>query len=273
MKNIFTICIIIAGLATYLHNGSSLQTDDETKDFLIENYKYNTIKKDNSISFSNNEKFVYDKNIGNLNAERLYPNKIKIFGEKTKEVYLEPNVVYFGIDLSYSKISKSGKTEDGEKKFLKIKKNVNSSLGDINANNYRRWMRKDNVFQGTNISLNYKYMNLNEFIVNDCYELTIGDINKIVKAYVLNENEGIGMVHNVSNYYLLGKSNDKYVSMYTTFFDIKTREVLFAVLSTYLLTGSYSAFFGIGKMAREVFIDEIYLKGITRTDQLPDKYK
>lgn len=222
--------------------------------------------------FKQNSHFTYNNNIGSVGCQFKNPNGAKIYGTRGSEVFIRKDIIYFGFDYTYAKLTNSGKTDKSAifvDKYLNPMNNIlNNEL--LRVYDLRRWMRKSNMFQGTNIYDNYRSMDINNFIVADNYCLSFEDIQKIVKSYVLNEKEGVGMVINVAN---LNKHKE-YVDVYVTFFDIASREVMYSVEVTGKAGGAgwgkhYAT--GINNAVRHMFIDQIYKRKYTSNGQIHPK--
>jgi len=244
----------------------------------------------NDAMFKQNNEFVYNENIGSSNCLEYANQKGKlvmvgpaaIFGAKSVDVYESDNIIFYGIDITYSKyINKKfkGKSEDEIGKILDEFNIIANTK--ISARDYENWMKKKEIIQGEDIFFNYKKRDLSNFITESKYCVSFSDIEEIVKGYVLKETEGIGMVNIISNI-SRGKSiagSFERVLLYITFFDIKSREVLFSVkmAGTQLnggFTGKSTDWANAYKNAARLgFIDLIYKENITQNNQIPLKYR
>jgi hypothetical protein len=220
-------------------------------------------------SYTQNESFVYDNSIGTTGCEFKKPFGAKIFGTRGSEVFIRQDIVYFGFDYTYCKLTNKGKIGDSHIFLEKHLPTMNQVLTNdfVKMYDLRRWMKKANMYQGTDIYNNYQKMDFNNFIIADNYCLSYEDVQKIVKSYVLGEKEGIGMVFNVAS---LNKHKE-YVDLYVTFFDIATREILYSVEVTGKAGGSgwgkhYAV--GINHAVRDMFIDQIYKRRYTSSGQI-----
>jgi hypothetical protein len=227
---------------------------------------------ENQSTFKQNDSFQYDPSIGTLGCEFKKPFGAKIYGTRASEVFINQGIVYYGFDYTYTKITNRGKLDKGHVFIEKYLHPMNRTLTTdlLKIYNLRRWMRKVNMHSGTDIYSNYKKMDYNNFVVAENYCLNFSDVQKIINSYVLNEKEGIGMVFNVASF----NKYKEYVNLYVTFFDIATREILYAVEVTGKAGGSgwgnhYAN--GINHAVRDMFIDQIYKKRYTNSGQIHPK--
>ena len=223
-------------------------------------------------SYNQSDKFTYDKTIGQLGCMQKKRVGAKIYGSRSNEVFNAGNIVYYGIDISYSKLTSVRELGKGEELLSKYAFQMRSLVNKdfLKIYDLRRWMKKTNMFYGTDIFSNYSQMDYSAFVTEENYCLSFSDINKIIKGYVLNEKEGIGMVVNVANF----NKTREYVGLFVTFFDISSREVLYSVEATGEAGGAgwgkhYSV--GIGNAVRKMFIDEIYKRKYSSSAQIHPK--
>lgn len=88
----------------------------------------------------------------------------------------------------------------------------------------------------------------------------------------MREKQGIGMVVNVANF----NKEREYSLIYVTFFDIATREILFAVEASGKAGGAGMTKHwaeGVSNAFREIFIDQVYKPKRTNSFQIPDKLR
>ncbi|MBN2668847.1 MAG: hypothetical protein JXR60_06430 [Bacteroidales bacterium] len=213
--------------------------------------------------------FVFNNQIGQVGCNKQRINATKIYGTKASEAFIQQNIVFYGFDFTYSKLTNKGKLNDGPILIEKYFKDFNNILNRelLPVFNIRRWLRKTNMFYGTNIFENYTKMDASQFVVEDNYCFSFEDLQKIIASYALNETNGYGMVVNIEN---LNKHYE-YVSMYITFFDIASREILYSVKVVGKAGGSgwanhYAQ--GINSGFREVFIDYVYKQRFSSNGQI-----
>jgi hypothetical protein len=98
------------------------------------------------------------------------------------------------------------------------------------------------------------------------------DLQTIVQSYVLREKQGIGMVINLVNF----NKDKEYALIYVTFFDIETREIMFAAEVTGNAGGSGMTKHwasGVEEAFAKMFIDQIYKPKRSLNHQIPSKLR
>ena len=121
---------------------------------------------------------------------------------------------------------------------------------------------------------------MDNFVIDQNYCLSFSDIERIIEGYNLKEKDGIGMVINITSFnenYNERKLTE-FISLYITFFDINTRDILYSVEATGLSNIPQAWWYkryaiGINYAVRTLFIDNIYLQGVTDIEQLPEKFR
>ena len=139
-------------------------------------------------------------------------------------------------------------------------------------NNLSGWMGKKSMIMGTPVFNNYNKRDFNNFVEYGNFCISYQDLQEIVDSYVLNEQQGIGMVINLVNF----NKDREYALAYVTFFDIASREILLAVL----VTGEAGGSGMVGHWAtavedavRKVFIDVIFKKKLSNNGMIPSKLR
>jgi len=128
------------------------------------------------------------------------------------------------------------------------------------------------MIMGTPVFPNYYKRDFNNFVDYGSFCISFEDLQSVVKSYVLNESQGLGMVINVVNF----NKGREYSMAYVTFFDIGSRDILFAVLVTGEAGGGGMAGHwagGIEKGVRGIFIDEIYKRKLSNNGMIPSKLR
>ena len=98
------------------------------------------------------------------------------------------------------------------------------------------------------------------------------DLQTIIESYVLREKQGVGMVINLVNF----NKEGEYALIYVTFFDIATREIMFAAEVSGNAGGSGMTKHwasGVEVAFRKMFIDQIYKPKNTLNHQIPSKLR
>lgn len=252
----------------------------------LQNISKSTTSK--SITNNTSESFVFNENIGeigcidnNFRKGNMYGAYARFHGTKAQQVHAADNLIYYGLDITYSKLIDENNIGNGKEVLEKHAEKFNNYFNKlISVKSLQRWMRKQSILKGSNVFNNYKKMDMNSFVTDKNYCLSFSDIKNIIKGYNLEEKEGIGMVLNIANFNenFNEKKYKEFISLYITFFDIKTRDVLYAVEATGI-SFAPSAFWykryaiGVNYALRQLFIDRIYLQGVTSPEQLKEKFR
>ena len=214
----------------------------------------------NTVTLKKNpDEFVYDPEMGNQYCQIKKQMGVKLYGDRGNEVYFRNDIVFYGFDLTYLKLTNPAKLGDGVVIVPRHFEEWNKILTDdmLPFRKISDWMRKPTLFLGNSVFPNYRYTDAQYFVTSVNYCLEFKDIERIVKSYVLREKEGLGMVVNLSNF----NKGKEYSHIWVTFFDISTREILFAVEVTGKAGGAGMGKHwaeGVSAAFREMFIDEVY---------------
>jgi len=217
--------------------------------------------------------FVYNPDIGTPNCQTQKARGAKIYGNRGNEVFFRQDLVYYGYDMTYARLSNPKKMGESMVLVQKYFNDWNLEMEKtVGYPEFKKWMRKPSMLMGTSVFNNYYKRDFNKFVEYGNFCISFDDLQKIVKSYVLRETQGIGMVINIVNF-----NKDRESSMqYVTFFDIKTREILFAVLTTGEaggggIVGHWAK--GVEDGVRAVFIDEIFKPKLSNNGMIPSKLR
>lgn len=217
--------------------------------------------------------FVYDANIGTPNCHTQKQRGAKIYGNRGNEVFFRQDLVFYGFDLTYLKLSNPKKMGQSMQLIQKYFNDWNNEFNkEVGYDNLSKWMGKRSMMMGTPVFNNYYKRDFNNFVEYGNYCISFEDLQKIVSSYVLNEKQGIGMVINLVNF----NKDKEYAMTYITFFDIGSREILFAVLATGEaggggMVGHWAT--GVEEAVRDVFIDEIFKRKLSNNGMIPSKLR
>ncbi len=213
--------------------------------------------------------FIYNPNIGTANCSAQKQRGAKIFGNRGTEIFYRKDVVFYGYDFTYLKLSNPKKMGESSMLIQKYFNEWNTIFNkNVGINSLRKWLGKKTMTVGTPIFPNYLKRDFENFIAYDNYCISFPDIQTIIKSYILNEKKGIGMVINLVNF---NKENE-YSMAYVTFFDITSRDILYSVLVTGEAGGGGMAGHwasGVEDAVRNIFIDEIYKRKIKNNSMIP----
>lgn len=160
-----------------------------------------------------------------VSAQKM--NKGVEFIFNIEEIKNSNSIVWYGYDLSHSRMLDFKKFEDGD---IILKVHMPGILAELEYVNSKKRMyeytRKENIiYDMTSIQDLYKSeLTSQDFIANRGNEISIEDIKLICKNYVLPQENGIGLVIIIESFH----KPEKYVTGYVTFFDIQSREILYA---------------------------------------------
>lgn len=236
--------------------------------------EYNNTSNQPVAKSSNPTVFYYDPDIGDPYCQIKKQFGGKIHGDRGNEVFYRHDIIFYGFDLTYLKLTNKGKLGDGVIIVPKHYEEWNEILTTdmLPFRKISDWMDKPTLRLGNSVFPNYHKMDAQQFVTSINYCIPFDDLEKIVANYVLREKEGIGMVVNVVNF----NKEREYSLIYVTFFDIATREIMFAVETSGKAGGG-----GMGKHWAEgvsdaftkFFIDQIYKPKRSASYQIPDKLR
>jgi hypothetical protein len=226
-----------------------------------------------TITLSGNpSEFVFDPDIGDQYCRIKKQRGVKLYGTRGNEVYFRSDIVFYGFDITYLKLTNPAKIGDGIAIVSRHAEEWNEILTQemLTVRKISDWMRKPTLFPGNSVFPNYRYMDTEYFVTSVNYCLRLEDIEKIVKSYVLGEKSGIGMVVNLANF----NKEREYSLIWVTFFDIDTREILFAVECSGKAGGPGMGKHwaeGVSNAFREMFIDEVFKPQRNQNHQINSK--
>lgn len=217
--------------------------------------------------------FIFDPTIGTVNCQVQRSPGVKIYGNKSGDVFFREDIVFYGYDLTYVRLTNPDKVgrdmmliQDYFNDWYKV---MNDKVG---ISQLKKWMDKPYMLVGTPVYQNYYKRDFNKFVEYGNFCISFDDLQKIVNSYVLNETQGIGMVINLVNF----NKEREYSMQWVTFFDISTREIIFAVLTTGRAAGAGMVghwAVGVEMGVRDMFIDEVYKKRASNNGMIPSKLR
>jgi len=240
--------------------------------FNKKNTNTQSVKKTTSISGSPSE-FVFNPNIGNSNCQVQKSLGAKIYGDRSSEVFYRQDLVFYGYDLTYLKLTNPSKMGQSMQLIQQYFNDWNNEFNKlVGYNNLKKWMDKRYMTLGTPIFQNYYKRDFNNFVEYGSYCISFDDLQEIINSYVINETKGIGMVVNMVNF----NKDREYSMQWVTFFDIETRKIIFAVLTTGEaggggMVGHWAS--AVEQGVRNIFIDAIYKKKLSNNGMIPSKMR
>lgn len=230
------------------------------------------VSQSTSTAFIAPTKFEYDPTIGMNGCQIKKSPGIRVYGKRGNEIYYSNNIVFYGFDFTYVKLTNSGKVGDDveiiQKYFVPMNEDLTRDVLPLNT--LKKWMNQPGIIQGQTVFTNYNYRDFHGFVTAQNYCIDFNDLEKIVQSYVLSERRGTGMVINLVNF----NKEREYSLVYVTFFDIATREILFATEASGEAGGSGWGnhwVTGIENAVRDMFVDEVYKPRRTMNSMIPGK--
>lgn len=219
-------------------------------------------------------RFIYRDDIGDPYCQIKKQFGGKVYGDRANEIFYRQDLVFYGFDFTYLKLSNSDKLGDGVIIVPKYFEAWNETLtyDYLPIKKISDWMGKPGIFVGNSVFEYHTYADMQNFVTSVNHCIPFEDLQTIVKSYVLREKEGVGMVVNLVNF----NKEREYSLIYVTFFDIKSREIMFAAEVSGKAGGSgmtkhWAA--GVENAFREMFIDQIYKPKRTLNHQIPSKLR
>lgn len=148
------------------------------------------------------------------------------YGVSIDRVIDAKSIVYFGIDFSEMRLTNPKKISSTRA----LRKFFPAWIADFDKDyefEYRvkKYMKKDElIYRPENVQKRFELV-VEDWIVFGDHSFDVETVKSIVKSYSLEQQSGVGLVVNIENF---NKPQERGV-MYITFFDISTREVLWAV--------------------------------------------
>ena len=217
--------------------------------------------------------FKYDPEMGNPYCRVKKQKGCMIHGTRGNEVYFREDIIFYGFDFTYLKLSNPAKVGDGfrivPKYIVAWNKMLTYEL--LPFDKMADWMRKPYMLNGRSVFPYHQYMDAQNFVSSVTYCLQFEDIEKIVRGYELREKDGIGMVVNLSNFH----KDREYAHIWVTFFDITTREILFAVEATGKAGGMGMTkhwAVGVEEAFRSMFVSQVFRPQRNSNQQIPGKF-
>jgi hypothetical protein len=216
--------------------------------------------------------FIYNPEIGTLGCQIKKREGVRVYGDRGNEIYFANNIVYYGFDFTYLKLTNAGKVGKGVDIIQKYFEPMHEELTKefLPLNSIKKWMKQPAIIMGKSVFPNYKYRDYHGFVSKQNFCISYMDLQQIVKSYVLRETKGTGMVINLVNF----NKEREYALVYVTFFDIETREIIFAVEASGAAGGGGMTkhwAVGVESAVRDIFINQVYKHRWTSNNFIPGK--
>jgi len=150
--------------------------------------------------------------------EEYSPNIDKVFDSN--------NVIYYGVDMSMVKLTNPMKV--GQDDYIRhyLYAWIQTFEKELSPYQYiRRWLKKKDgfTFEPEDVQKRAELVD-EEWVIRESYSFSIEQLKEIIQSYELKQDNGLGFVINAENF---NKSRE-YMTLYYTFFDINSREILWA---------------------------------------------
>lgn len=218
------------------------------------------------------KEFVFDPNIGIEGCQIKKQKGTRVYGDRGNEIYYRNDIVYYGFDFTYLMLTNPGKVgkdvEIIQKYFFPMHEDLTKDFLPLAS--LKKWMKQPSIVMGNSVFPNYKYRDFHHFVSAQNFCIRFDDLQRIVQSYVLREKKGVGMVINLVNF----NKEREYALVYVTFFDIETREILFAVEASGASGGGGMTkhwAVGVEEAVRGMFIDQVYKHRWTSNNLIPGK--
>ena len=216
--------------------------------------------------------FTYYDDLGDPYCHVKKPFGGRVYGDRANEIFYRQDLVFYGFDFTYLKLTNSRKVGDGvfiaPKYFPAWNEILTQDMLPIAK--ISSWMGKPGIFVGSSVYEYSTYADIHNFVSSVNFCLPFEDLQTVVQSYVLREKQGVGMVINLVNF----NKEKEYSLIYVTFFDIETREIMFAAEVSGNAGGSGMTKHwasGVEVAFRKMFIDQIYKPKRTLNHQIPYK--
>jgi len=178
--------------------------------------------------------------------------------DQSDRVKKTDSVWYYGLDLSHLRITDGAKIPRSQKYALVYPPAwIGFVAKELPPYNYVQPALQKRTFYYVQdeVQNNTQKVNSN-FIIGVNYSFPIDTVYKAVKSYTLSRTSGIGLVIIAENF----NKNYESASIWVTFFDIKTRDVLWVVKVTGRCSGmGYTTHWGTGIVdGFKNFINSVY---------------
>ena len=212
-----------------------------------------------SILVTNNILFAQNIDFDNYNKENSNKYVLYDYQFDILKVLNTNKIYYYGLDFSNTVLVNSKKigTED---KLQSVFPNLISKFEELKPPDryLRDWLKKDEfILVQQNVQNRYKLIE-KDWIKFSPNNIDIEKVISIIKDYksIITETEGVGFVVIVENF----KKNNEKVTSISTFFDIKTGEILWASKTIGIANGAgFTKHWAIGIMSSlRNFIDKVY---------------
>lgn len=174
------------------------------------------------------------------------------------------SVVYFGLDFSKMVLTNPEKFGEDQELLKYFPAWITYFHQELDPNNHiKRWLRKGDNFEFEYSDVQDRVMLVPQtWIKFNRNSFNIDTLQQVINSYQLKKKEGLGFVINIENF----NKSEVYVTAYFTFFDIKSRKILWATKvratpDAWGMTGYWGS--GI-RIATKIYFDKVYFKSVKK---------
>lgn len=145
---------------------------------------YSNTSVKNTVKWGNPERFVYNSTIGDQYCQIKKQTGGKIYGDRGNEVYYRSDIIFYGFDLTYCKLTNKGKIGDGILIVPQYYEEWNDILSRdmLPVSKISSWMNKPTLLIGNSVFPNYHQMDMQNFVTSVNYCIQFDDLKKIVAS-------------------------------------------------------------------------------------------
>ena len=175
-------------------------------------------------------------------------------------VFNSTSLVYYGVDMSMLKLSNPMKIGQDNSVRHYIYAWISTFEKELPPDKYiSKWLNMKNGFTFEPEDVQQRAELVDEkWIIRGDYSFSFEQLKEIIKSYDLNQSNGLGFVINAENF----NKQHEYMTLYYTFFDIRTREILWTTKIKGVPGGwGMNGFWSNGLTnSLKIFIDKSYKK-------------
>jgi len=189
---------------------------------------------------------------------------IQIFGPYMDQVVNAEGIIYYGLDFSKMVFTDQRKLGQDQRMRKFIPSWIYFFQKEVDPDFYiKKWLRKGDNFESELTEVQEKFnKGMDSWISSNKYSFNTDTLQMVINSYKLTKTEGIGFVINLENF----NKEERYLTAYFTFFDIATRQILWATKIRSRPGGhGMTAYWGEGiRDGIKIYMDEVYFKSVKK---------
>lgn len=131
-----------------------------------------------SSSFVPPVKFIYNREIGDPFCQIKKQVGGMVYGQRGNEIFYRQDIVFYGFDMTYLKLSNKDKIGDGiviAPKYLSAWNEI-LTKDMLPIQKISDWMGKRSIFVGTSVFDNYTASDMQNFVISSSYCISFDDL-------------------------------------------------------------------------------------------------